>query len=111
MSTVSLFCKAAIGATGAPTLSSDYSKGIASITRNATGDYTLALSEPYVGLLSCHPMMLEADDTDITFQIISEDVAGTSPNVKIGAHAAATPTDPPDGSTLYVHIIVRNSSV
>lgn len=108
---VHLFMRADIGATGAPTLDTANSKGIASITRNDTGDYTIALDEPYPVLLACHPMMLEADDTDITFQVISQDVSGTSPNVKIGSHAAATPTDPPNGSDLYVHIILKNSSV
>jgi hypothetical protein len=108
---VHLFMRADIGATGAPTIDTAGSKGIASITRNDTGDYTIALSERYTSLLACHVMMLEADDTDITFQIISQDVSGTSPNVKIGAHAAATPADPPSGSDLYVHIILKNSSV
>ncbi len=112
LNVVSLFCKATIGSTGAPTLVTDYSKGIALITRNDTGDYTIALSEPYTGLLSVHPMLLDATDRDLTFQIIAEDVASSSaPYVKIGAHAAATPTDPASGSILYVEIKLRNSSV
>ncbi len=106
-----LFVKAAIGATGACTLDTAASKGIASITRNDTGDYTIALAETYASLLACHPMILDATDCDLTFQIISQDVAGTSPNVKIGSHAAATPTDPASGSTLYVHLILKNSGV
>ena len=112
LNTVSLFCKATIGNTGACTLVTDYSKGIASITRNDTGDYTIALSEPSVVLLSVHPMILDATDRDLTFQIIAEDVASSSaPYVKIGAHAAATPTDPASGSILYVEIKLRDSSV
>lgn len=112
MNVVSLFMKAAIGSSGAPTIDTDMSKGIASITRNDTGDYTIALSEPYHSLLSVHPMILDATDRDLTFQIIAQDVSSSSaPYVKIGSHAAATPTDPASGSTLYVHILLRNSSV
>lgn len=106
-----LFMKAAIGATGAPTINTAASKGIASITRNDTGDYTIQLSESYSSLLMVDVMFLEADDTDLTFQVISEAVSNATPTVKIGAHAAATPADPPDGSTLYVRITVKNSSV
>ena len=112
LETVSLYVKATIGGTGAPTLVTDASKGILSITRNDTGDYTIALKEPYNSLLAVNPMILDATDRDLTFQIISEDVvSSTAPNVKIGSHAAATPTDPPSGSILYVEIVLRNSSV
>ena len=105
-----LFCKAAIGATGDPTLDVSASKGITSITRNAAGDYTILLAEVYPSLLMVDIMFLEADDTDLTSQVISEDVDGVG-NVKIGFHAAATPTDPSDGSTIYVRITLKNSSV
>lgn len=106
-----LFVKAAIGATGAPTLNTAASKGISTIVRDAAGDYTITLSESYNSLLMVDIMFLEADDTDLTAQTISEDVDGTTPTVKIGFHAAATPTDPPDGSTIYVRITCKNSSV
>jgi hypothetical protein len=108
---VELFLFADIGATGAVTMDSDRSKGIASITRNDTGDYTIQLSEVYNSLLMCDVMLLEADDTDLTHQVISQAVSNATPTVKIGFHAAATPTDPPDGSDIYVRITLKNSSV
>jgi hypothetical protein len=107
---VELFVKAAIGATGAVTINTSASKGIESITRNDTGDYTILLKEAYNSLLMTDIMLLEADDTDLTHQVISEDVV-SGKTVKIGFHAAATPTDPPDGSTIYVRITLKNSSV
>lgn len=107
-----LFLRADIGATGAPTIDVAASKGIASITRNDTGDYTIQLAEAYNSLFMVDVMLLEADDTDLTHQVISQDVSNsTTPTVKIGFHAAATPTDPPDGSDIYVRITVKNSSV
>jgi hypothetical protein len=48
---VTLFLKVAVGAAGAPTISSSLSKGIASIARNSAGKYTITLQDPYVGLL------------------------------------------------------------
>ncbi len=108
---VSLYLKAAIGSTGAVTINTSASKGITSITRNATGDYTILLKEVYNSLLMTDVMVLEADDTDITSQVISEAVSTSTPTVKIGFHAAATPADPPDGSTIYVRITLKNSSV
>ncbi len=110
-SIVELFLRADIGATGAVTIDTAASKGIASITRNDTGDYTIQLSESYNSLLMVDVMLLEADDTDLTSQVISQDVSNATPTVKVGFHAAATPTDPPDGSDIYVRITVKNSSV
>jgi len=106
-----LFLRADIGATGAVTIDSAASKGIASIVRDATGDYTITLDEPYNSLLMVDIMVLEADDTDITHQVISQAVSNATPTVKVGFHAAATPIDPPDGSDIYVRITVKNSSV
>ena len=106
-----LFLRADIGATGAPTLDTAASKGIASIARDDTGDYTITLSEAYNSLLMVDVMVLEADDTDLTHQIISQAVSNSTPTVKVGFHAAAVPTDPPNGSDVYIRITVKNSSV
>ena len=106
-----LFLRADIGASGAPTIDTAGSKGIASISRTATGDYTITLSESYNSLLMVDVMMLEADDTDLTFQVASQAVSNSTPTVAIVCKAAATPADPPDGSDLYVRITVKNSSV
>ncbi len=108
---VELFLRADIGATGAVTIDTSASKGISSIVRDATGDYTITLEESYNSLLMCDVMLLEADDTDLTHQVISQDVSAATSVVKIGFHAAATPTDPPDGSDIYVRITLKNSSV
>ncbi len=48
---VDIYCKAAIGGTGAPTLDAVKSKGIYSIARTGVGAYTITLQDPYVDLL------------------------------------------------------------
>lgn len=106
-----LFLRADIGASGAPTLDTVASKGIASIVRDATGDYTITLSEAYNSLLMVDVMLLEADDTDLTHQVLAQAVSNATPTVQVGFHAATTPTDPPDGSDIYIRITVKNSSV
>jgi hypothetical protein len=107
---VTLFLRADIGATGAPTIDTAASKGIASIARDDTGDYTITLDEAYNSLLDCNIMMLESDDTDLIFRVTAQDVSSAK-TVSISASAAATPTDPPDGSDLYVSLTLKNSSV
>lgn len=108
---VDIFAKVAIGATGAPTLDVAGSKGVTSVTRNATGDYTFLLADRYPSLLSVQAQIMDAADVDLTWQIISEAVDSTAPTVKIGWHAAATPTDPSSGTTMFVRITLKNSSV
>jgi hypothetical protein len=48
---VNLWMKAAIGSTGAPTISAAASKGVTSIARNSAGKYTITLDDKYVDLL------------------------------------------------------------
>lgn len=105
-----LYCKAAIGASGAPTIDTAASKGIASIALDATGDYTITLSEKYNSLLMVNIMLLEADDLDLTWNLTADAVSST-PSISITFKAAATPTNPPDGSTLYIEIILKNSNI
>lgn len=106
-----LFLRADIGASGAPTIDTAGSKGIASISRTDTGDYTITLSEPYPSLLMVDVMMLEADATDLTFQVAAQAVSNSTPTVQLTCKAAATPADPPDGSDLYVRLTLKNSSI
>jgi hypothetical protein len=106
-----LYCKAAIGASGAPTIDTAVSKGISSISRTAAGDYTVTLAKPYNSLLWAAGTLLESDDTDLQIQIAAEAVSNATPTVQFICTAAATPADPPDGSTMYFKIEVKRSSV
>lgn len=105
-----LYVKAAIGASGAPTIDSSTQKGVASIARTATGDYTITLDDKYQALMHVSVIQLEADDEDLTFQVAAEDVDGAK-TVQIICKAAAVPTDPSSGSSLLIRMDLRNSTV
>jgi len=105
-----LYLRADIGASGAPTLDTDDSKGIASIARTATGDYTITLDEAYNKHLHTSVTLIEADDTDLQIQVAATDVSSAK-TIQIICTAAATPADPPDGSDLTMEITLKNTSV
>ena len=109
-----LYCKATIGASGAPTLVSDNSLGIKSIARNSAGDYTVTFGDSsvidkYNKLLWADGKLLDVAGEDIRVQIQVDDVdAGT---IQVLTLTAATPTDPSNGSTLFLVFDLKNSSV
>ena len=105
-----LHAKVSIGASGAPTLSSDLSIGVASISRDSQGVYIVTLDDKYNNLLHFNVMMLEATAEDLTFQVESEDVDGAK-TIQFQCKAAAVETDPSDGSVLLIRIELKNSSV
>jgi len=105
-----LYAKVSIGATGAPTLQTNDSIGVESVTRDSAGVYIITLDDKYNSLLFCDVMQLESTAEDLTFQVESEAVA-TDKTIQLQCKAAATETDPSDGSTLLIRIDVKNSSV
>lgn len=105
-----LHAKVSIGATGAPTLDSDLSVGVASISRDSAGVYILTLDDKYNNLLHFNVMMLEATAEDLTFQVESEAVA-TAKTIQFQCKAAAVETDPSNGSVLLIRIELKNTSV
>jgi 6-phosphogluconolactonase (cycloisomerase 2 family) len=106
----SLFAKVAIGASGAPTLNTNLSVGVASITRDSAGVYEITLDDKYNNLLHVHVVQLEATAEDLTFQVESDTVS-TDKKLKIQCKAAAVETDPSDGSALLIKIELKNTSV
>jgi hypothetical protein len=113
-----LHAKIAIGATGAPTLDAQASLGIASIVRDNTGLYTVTLSQKFPYFLNAHIMLLDDGiSQNAGFQLISEDVDGAK-EIKFRCVAATNSstttlvaTELPDGATLYVTILLQNTSV
>lgn len=103
-----LFADVAIGATGAPTLTTGL--GVASVTRDSAGVYDITLEDKYNSLLHVSVIQLEATAEDLTFQVESEDVADTKV-VRIQCKAADTETDPSDGSRLLIKLDLKNTSV
>lgn len=105
-----LHAKVAIGASGAPTLDSEISLGIASISRDSAGVYLITLEDKYSKLVSFKVMQQAAAAEDLTFQIESEDVDGAK-TIQFQCKAAAVETDPSDGSSLFIEIALKNTSV
>lgn len=104
-----LYAEVAIGASGAPTLSEGL--GIASISRNGAGDYDLVLEDKYNRLVHFDVNQEATSAEDLTFQILSEDVAGSTKTINFVCKAAAVDTDPSNGSVLRIKVEVKNSSV
>lgn len=107
-----LFLKAAIGGSGAPTINTTDSVGIASIARNGAGDYTVTLSDQYVDTVRDFGAWLtDTTARDFTFQIHTDSVGTSNKTLRFLCNTAATPTELPNGATLNVKIGMKNSSV
>ncbi len=103
---VRLQLKVGIGATGAvlTTSASDIAPAAASVARNATGDYTITLSQAYPtgsfrGMVVTYNVNTTTH-TDLTFQVYA--VTELSKTISFKCLAAATATDPGSGSTLHL---------
>ena len=111
-----LYLKATIGATGAPTLVAADSLGIKAIGRNGAGDYTITFGTPggdtekYNKLLWAAGKLLDVDGEDIRVQIDTDNTSSAG-TVLILTVAAASATDPSNGSTLMMVFDVKNSTV
>lgn len=114
---VKLWCSITVGATGAVTTSSG--KGIASVTRNSAGNYTVALSDTYNSLLHASWSLLHSASSDpatvgVFMRTASQAVSsGTAPAVVLqcftGDDGAAA--DPASGAVITAEFTLKNSSV
>lgn len=102
-----LYAAVAIGATGAPTLTSKV--GIASIARTSAGLYRLTLEDKYVSLKNFAVALVAASAEDLIFQVKAEAVAGAVPYIDFLCLASAVATDPASGDVLLVKIEVKNT--
>jgi hypothetical protein len=115
-SKVRLFGKVSIGATGAPTLDAVNSKGVASITRNSAGNYTVVLQDVYSRFMDFHPCLVVGAGTPAAPHcfVVSESVANVASKAIVIQFTAAdgvTATDPADGESLRFTLDLKNSSV
>jgi hypothetical protein len=110
---VRLYAKVAIGASGAPTISAANSKGVASITRNSAGNYTIVLQDTYVKLMSISAKGQNSTgisaSPDMGVKTISV-TSLTSPSVNVVFSTGGVATDPASGDTLYFEIVLSNST-
>lgn len=105
-----LYAQVTIGSTGAPTLVSASSKGIASIARNSAGKYTVTLSDKYNSLLDMDVLFKSTTGIPAAADVgmISADVSGAK-TVVFQCSAAGVATDPASGATMFIHLALRNN--
>jgi hypothetical protein len=103
-----LYANISIGSSGAPTIVS--ALGIASITRNGAGDYSIVLSDSYVSFKFFEGVLLSTSGEDINFQMHSEAVSSTK-EVRFLTIAGSTKTDPSNGAKLHLRIVVKNTAM
>lgn len=112
---VALYAKINIGSTGACTLVSGTGMGIASITRNATGAYTLALTNTFSQLLNVEIQIKSGTSAPAAanVNIVTDAVAtAAAPLVKFQMrNNSGTATDPASGEVLYITLRMDRSSV
>lgn len=107
----SLFGQAAIGAAGAATISAVKSKGIASIAKGTTGQYTVTLQDKYVDLFMVHAHFLGATDPGVAYvYTVSQDVSGAKTVVIQCVDAAGAAVDPASGSTMMIEFVLKSST-
>lgn len=115
--TVRIFLNVAIGASGAPTITTNSAgvsqcKGVTSITRNSAGNYTIDLKDSFTRLLSAQCTSLAAAPAAAPDMTVLADSSASSPaSVQIVLSAAGTPTDPASGEVLLIELCMKNSSI
>jgi len=118
---VSLYAKVTFGNSGAPTLGR--AKGIASITRNSAGLYTIQLGMPatsldpisvdlYNALLDVHstPGPQSTAPAAPVFQVVQDNVQASG-QIQVKYSAAGTATDPASGEAVYLEIVLVNQKM
>lgn len=114
---VRLYAKVTYGASGAPTLSTANSKGIASISRTSAGLYAITLQDVYNKFMhmSCSQVGASSGATAQAAPILSlksETVSSTKIiTIQFRAIDNSTATDPASGETSYFEFVLNNSSV
>jgi hypothetical protein len=109
-----LYAKVAIGASGEPTLNAAASKGVASITRESAGQYTIVFSDVWTKFFWLDAKVLLASGTPAVndVAIVSEAVATVADKSVVvqfldDAGAAA---DPDEDAVLYFKFELSNSN-
>lgn len=114
---VTIYGKAAIGVTGAPTLNSAQSKGIFSIVRTGVGAYTINLGnavsrDTYQRLMMFKELVIGASSTCVGCTVVADNSSSTpSPNVAIQlTDGTGTAVELANGVSLLVKLILSNTT-
>lgn len=110
-----IFAKVAVGASGAPTLTTSGVSGnnsyITSITRNSAGDYTIALADAWNALLDIVVRFQSATGIPAAPAVGIKTNAVTTKSLGFVCSTGGVATDPANGETMFIHITLKNSSI
>jgi hypothetical protein len=100
-------CKATIGASGAPTVVSTQSEGVASLERSGTGAYTLTLDDKPAQFVDMNVLIENSSEANyLQFHLADETIA-TDKTIDFVMHQAGTATDPASGDVMWIDLLVR----
>lgn len=112
---VDLYCVAAIGATGAPTINASLSKGVTSITRNSTGRYTIVLDDNYIDLLQVTEFRILAAGAPAAvggFVVRANNVAAAAKSVVVEfVNSSGAAVEINNGTSLRIKLELKASTV
>lgn len=114
---VTLFMRASFGASGAVTLDATNSKGISTIVKTGTGDYTITLSDTYNRLFAIKATWDESGNAGIAplgpvVFLKGNSVTTATPTIEIitGNYTNGAATNPASTEVLLLEIRLKNSS-
>lgn len=109
---VRIVAKITIGNTGAPTLTN--AKGIASMTRDAAGKYTVNLKDNYFLFMRANASFISGTSAPAapSMNVVSEQVnSASAPKVVIQFRdIAGSAADPASGEVMLLEIVMRMAS-
>ena len=111
---IALHGEAAIGSSGAATIATSSSKGFASISRTATGKYTITTSDKYKRLLTFVPTIIKSSgDPGPTKCVVRTDGLTSTPATIVVEflNDAGTATEITSGCTLRWKMELADSAV
>jgi len=104
------YCSILFGAAGAVT--SFDGKGVASVVRDAEGEYTITFTDRYPGFMGASFSFMDVSAATGWACLESQAVDTATPSVSIRTNdEAGAKADPASGSTLYVHCKLKNSTL
>lgn len=107
-----IYAKISFGATGAPTLvtANGASKGIASVSRNGAGDFSITLSETFPLLKGINASFVASSGAAAPNVNVKSDLVSTTKVLRINTQAGGVNTDPANGEVLLLEIMLKNST-
>jgi hypothetical protein len=106
-----LYLKAAIGATGAPTINALESMGIDSISRVDEGKYLVTLNKKYKSLRQVKSCFVASGGAAAPDLSVDTDAVSSAGTLTILTQSGGVDTDPANGETMLLEIMLKDSSV